>query len=211
MSSIYTGANVYHASATIPSDGDDETAASVDAPLEAALDNTAYLRARVGSFWLVTKGQMPQVFTSSYKGWGALAAYNTTGLSETASAGPVYLGAVGGLLPGDTVELIGSFSMTYNTAVAAAFTRLEGLENASVGNPAGTTAAVPSSEKVFSQSVSGVADINLIGTWTVTTGAVLSVYQNGFVNTTASAANWAPAFTSGVGFGNLVYKVWRPT
>src|SRR5579871_5279926 len=52
MSTVYNGADAFAGSITIPSDGDDETAASVDTPLESLQDAVTYLNNRKGPFRL---------------------------------------------------------------------------------------------------------------------------------------------------------------
>lgn len=47
MSSVYNGANTYPTGVTIPDDGDNKAAASVDVAIEGLADRTAYLKARL--------------------------------------------------------------------------------------------------------------------------------------------------------------------
>lgn len=99
MSSTYNPATTFHPSITIPSDGDDETGASVDVPLEAALDNAAWLKnsTLVGQNW--------NAF-GVWTGWGALGVGVYPHVSWTSAYG-CWLGGVN--LSGTTWQAYQSF------------------------------------------------------------------------------------------------------
>ena len=52
MAHNYTPSNVYHATVTMPDDGDDGSAAAQNVPDECAADNGAYFKARLGAWFL---------------------------------------------------------------------------------------------------------------------------------------------------------------
>jgi hypothetical protein len=80
MPTDYTGADVFHPTIAVPSDGDPESAASVSSPLEALIDNAQYLANRAAPLIVTQKGTQQVIFSpSNYAGWGDLATnYSTT-------------------------------------------------------------------------------------------------------------------------------------
>lgn len=110
MSFVYTPANTWHGTITIPSDGDDENAASVNVPYEALADDVFYLYSRTnGALRLM---QPPATLSSDNLG---------TSFTGTASASltTMNIGTQGPLIVGDYVFVELSACLTWTKGAGA--------------------------------------------------------------------------------------------
>jgi hypothetical protein len=74
---------------TIPSDGDARNAASVNVPLETALDRTEFLASRLGKYRLINQ-YLKQTTDDTFAAWSTNAALNTGAWVSLASADPMF-------------------------------------------------------------------------------------------------------------------------
>jgi hypothetical protein len=212
MPSNYTGADTFHSTIAVPSDGDLESAASVSSPLEALADNAQYLANRAAPLILTQSGGAQVTFaTTLFTGWGDQATFATTPqISPSSTPGPIEQFAVSGLAVGDVVEVDLTVSMSLILAAGIGYLRLDGLENGGTG----PTASFPVAQQItaiFTGTSQLVLPVTLHGRWTVATGPALYVYLNGAVNiaTASHPEYWEPSLLTGSSVGNCLWRVYR--
>jgi|SRR5580700_1318854 hypothetical protein len=178
--------NVYKG-ITLPSDGDVITAASVNVPFTALINNALNVIA-AGSVTIPT-GLLLNLwsFTGSYV--------------ELLSSGlPNQLASIASLLPGDIVDMFCTTSMNIAAGlVVSGKIRLEYTENGATSTSAvangEATIVPPGTTNTYPMAVSGM---RVVGT-----GGTFNIYLNGCVGTANGTTNFQPVE------GNLNYRVWR--
>lgn len=166
MSTTYIGADTFATSAQLPDDGDDISAASVNVPLEAALDRTTWLKNRVGEQRVISHGVLGIAGATTLAG-----TTQTTGWGTGAEMIDMSSDAV---VPGDFVQVItafhvsaaggGYYRVAYQIGATGSITGVTGSERQFVDDghhtvlPAGFTCGATGTLSILLQPMSSSID-----------------------------------------------------